>query len=84
MRFASELLGQGKEGIDSIKFCLKIGKLDPEVIPDLEEAQILDKTGWTPKELAEQDAEKIHRLNIIWSASKSPSRREKTEMNGIG
>ena len=77
-------MGQGQEGIESIKAVIKWGKLDPRVIPLLEEAQIIEMTGWTPEELGRQDADRIHAYKIIWSAKGVTTRQERRELKGSG
>ena len=73
-------MGQGKEGIEGINFALKCGKLDLSVLPYLEEAQLIEITGWTPKELDEQDAERIGIYEVIWGAKGTQSRNERREL----
>lgn len=73
-----------KEDVDSINAAIKWGKLDIRVIPLLEEAQIIEVTGWTPEEFERQDVTKIRALMAIWSSKSVMTRREKKEFGGIG
>ena len=70
--------------MDSVKAALKWGKLDIRVIPIIEEAQIIEVTGWTPKEIEETDVEKIRVYSVIWSARGVTTRKENRELKGFG
>lgn len=65
-------------------YALKIGKLNPGVLPYLEQAQIIELTGWTAEELGKADAELIRALKIVWSAKGTMTRHENRELSGIG
>jgi hypothetical protein len=65
-------------------YALKIGKLDPGVIPLLEEASIIELTGWTPEELAKQEAEKLNAYKVIWGARNAASKQERKELRSFG
>ena len=62
---------------------MKFGKLDPNVIPILEESQIIEVTGWTPDELDRQDAFRIRAYRVVWGAMGASTRKEKKEMNKL-
>ena len=77
-------MGQGEKGIESVTYALKIGKLNPSVLPYIEQAQLIEVTGWTPEELGKIDAELITVYKIIWSAKGTTTRQERRELSGIG
>ena len=90
MRSAAELLGRGgskterEHAIDTFKYLMRIGKINPTVIPILEEVNIIEMTGWLPEELDRQDAHKIELYKIVWGAKGSEPRSLKREMNRLG
>ena len=48
----------------------------------IRKANIIEMTGWTPKELAEQDAREIRTLEAVWGARGGSSRQERKMMKG--
>ena len=43
----------------------------------IRKANIIEMTGWTPKELREQDAREIRMLEAVWGARGGSSRQER-------
>ncbi|VVB59060.1 Uncharacterised protein [Candidatus Anstonella stagnisolia] len=64
-----------QHAIDTLKFLLKIGKLDERAVLEVEEANIIEMTGWTPETLAKQDSGKMEILKTIWAAKGSEPKR---------
>ena len=62
---------------------LKLGKIHPEAITALEEANIVEITGWTPEEIDRQDPVRIECRKEVWAARNTATRKEKKEMSGI-
>ena len=56
---------------DTLKTLIKLRKIDTRVLAEIEDANIIEITGWTVDELDRQDANRIEILKTVWS-SKAP------------
>jgi len=71
-------LGQ-KDGDKSIAFAIQHGKIAPEVVTVIDEARIIEVTGWTPAEIDGIDAERLMPYKIVWSKGVT-TRKEAKEL----
>lgn len=81
-------MARGEKGIDSIKFLIKLGKLDKEALVYMDYVNFSRVFGWLPSQIDQESPRmlKIYQCILAGQNAKQPvtGRQENREMNGYG